>query len=138
MDHSSNLPDPIALSSAEAEYNEACIAFMSASHLVMLLNELEFVDQYDQDGGLTPIFFDSTSAIAMGNSFRDTRHTRHIMRRHHYVREQIELGIYITLWIATLYQLADIGTKQTPGPHHGFLREFVQVPVDDQSLVKDG
>jgi transposase InsO family protein len=32
VDHSSNLPDPVALSSAEAEYNEECIALMAASH----------------------------------------------------------------------------------------------------------
>ena len=95
--HSSILPDPIALSSVEAEYNESCIAFMAASHLVMLLNELKFVDQYDHNRRPTPISLDSTSAIPMGNSFRDTRHTRHIMRRHQCVREQIELGIYITL-----------------------------------------
>jgi hypothetical protein len=37
IDHSSNLPDPVALSSAEAEYNEGCIAMMAASHLCMLL-----------------------------------------------------------------------------------------------------
>lgn len=41
MDHSSNLPDPVALLSAEAEYNEGCIAFMAASHLRMLLCKLE-------------------------------------------------------------------------------------------------
>jgi hypothetical protein len=33
VDHSSNMPDPVALSSAEAEYNEGCVAFMAASHL---------------------------------------------------------------------------------------------------------
>jgi hypothetical protein len=27
------MPDPVALSSAEAEYNEGCVAFMAASHL---------------------------------------------------------------------------------------------------------
>jgi hypothetical protein len=37
VDHSSNMPDPVALSSAEAEYNEGCVAFMAASHLRMLL-----------------------------------------------------------------------------------------------------
>jgi hypothetical protein len=26
VEHSSNMPDPVALSSAEAEYNEACLA----------------------------------------------------------------------------------------------------------------
>jgi hypothetical protein len=33
VDHSSNLPDPVTLSSAEAEYNEGCIAMMAASLL---------------------------------------------------------------------------------------------------------
>ena len=47
VDHSSNMPDPIALSLAEAKYNEACLAYMAASHLVMLLNKLEFKDQDD-------------------------------------------------------------------------------------------
>ncbi|MFN9983118.1 MAG: hypothetical protein ACK53Y_24540, partial [bacterium] len=41
VDHSSNMPDPVALSSAEAEYNEGCVAFMAASHLRMLLCEFE-------------------------------------------------------------------------------------------------
>lgn len=36
VDHSSNLPDLVALSSAEAEYKEGCIAMMAASHLQML------------------------------------------------------------------------------------------------------
>jgi len=40
VDHSSNMPDPVAMSSAEAEYNEGCVAFMAASHLWMLLCKL--------------------------------------------------------------------------------------------------
>ncbi len=43
VDHSSNMPDPIALSLAEAEYNEGCVAFMASSHLRMLLVEFEGV-----------------------------------------------------------------------------------------------
>ena len=41
VDHSSNMPDPVTLSSAEAEYNEGCVAFMAASHLRTLLCELK-------------------------------------------------------------------------------------------------
>ena len=41
VDHSSNLPDPITLSSAEAEYNEACLACMGTNHLAMFLDDLE-------------------------------------------------------------------------------------------------
>jgi hypothetical protein len=43
-DHSFNMPNPVALSSAEAEYNEGCMA------------------------PETTVYFDSTSAIAIGNS----------------------------------------------------------------------
>jgi hypothetical protein len=57
------MPEPVALSSAEAEYNEGCVAFMAASHLRMLLCELEGI----QESTLPPttIYFDSKSAIAM-------------------------------------------------------------------------
>jgi hypothetical protein len=50
VDHSSNMPDPIGMSSAEAEYNQ-----------VLLI-------------------LDSSSAITIGNLFKDMKHTRHIMR----------------------------------------------------------
>ena len=36
VDHSSNTPDTIALSSAKAEYNEARLACMATNHLRML------------------------------------------------------------------------------------------------------
>jgi hypothetical protein len=87
VDHTSNLPDPVALSSAEAEYNEGCLAFMAASHLRMLLAELEGIE--DSDLKPTIILFDSKSAIAMGESYKDTKHTRHIMRCYHYVGEGV-------------------------------------------------
>jgi hypothetical protein len=77
VDHSSNLPNPIALSSAEAEYNEGCLAMMASSHLRMLLAELESTT--DESMEPTNIYFDSCSAIAMGSNFRDTKHTSHIL-----------------------------------------------------------
>ncbi len=75
IDHSSNMPDPVALSSIEAEYNEGCVAFMAASHLRMLLCELEGIEEMNM--APTTMLFDSKSAIAMGSSYRDTKHTRH-------------------------------------------------------------
>ncbi len=41
VSHSSNLLDPVALSSTKAEYNEGCITMMAARHLCMLLCEME-------------------------------------------------------------------------------------------------
>jgi hypothetical protein len=130
VDHSSNLPDPVALSSAEAEYNEGCLAFMATSHLRMLLCEMEGVCESTLEA--TNVYFDSKSAIAMGNSYRDTKHTRHIMRRYHYVREGIASNRFASKWISTTAQLADIGTKQTPGPRHTFLMDLIHIKVKDQ------
>ena len=59
----------------------------------------------------TPILIDSKAAHDMGHSFRSTKHTRHIMRRYHYVREGQLTGEHELTWIPNLYQLADIGTK---------------------------
>jgi hypothetical protein len=129
VDHSSNLPHPVALSSAEAEYNEGCLAMMATSHLCMLLAELEGTSEENLDP--TNIYFDSKSAIAMGNSFRDTKHTRHILRRCHYVREGIRSKRFAMLWINTLVQLADIETKQNPGPRHAFLISLMHISVRD-------
>jgi hypothetical protein len=67
IDHSSNLPDPVALSSAKAEYNEGCIAFMATSHLHMLLCEMEGIPESSM--AATNVYFDSKSDIAMGNSY---------------------------------------------------------------------
>ena len=128
VDHSSNLPDPVALSSAEAEYNQACLACMALSHLRMFLDELEMLPANTASPSIS-IFLDSSSAIAMGNSFRDTKHTRHILRRYHFVRTGVEAGRYALLWIATKAQLADIGTKQLSGPVSDYLIQFLMVAL---------
>ncbi len=39
VEHSSNMPDPVALLSAEAEYNEACLACMATVHLKQFLED---------------------------------------------------------------------------------------------------
>ena len=107
VDHSSNLPDPIALSSAEAEYNEACLACRATAHMKMLLEELEMMEIHHP----IPILLDSKAAHDMGHSFKSTKHTRHILRRYHYVREGQLTGEHELIWIPKSYQLADIGTK---------------------------
>jgi hypothetical protein len=72
---SSFVPDPVAMSSAESEYNAACAAAISIAHLRMLVQE---VNGHKPDTPLlVPLLIDSRSAQAMGNSFRDTKRTRH-------------------------------------------------------------
>jgi hypothetical protein len=43
VDHSSNIPEAVAMRSAEAEYNEACMAVMATHHMHMDLDHLEEV-----------------------------------------------------------------------------------------------
>jgi hypothetical protein len=129
VDHSSKLPNPVALSSAEAEYNEGCLAMMATSHLRMLLAKWE--NTTDETLAPTNIYFDSRSAIAMESNFRDTKHTHHILRRYHYVREGIKSKRFNMLWLQTLVQLADIGTKINPGPRHQFLVNLIHIMVKD-------
>jgi hypothetical protein len=137
VDHSSNMPDPVALSSAEAEYNEGCVAFMGASHLRMLLCELEGINESSM--APTMMYFDSRSAMAMGSSYRDTKHTRHIMRRYHFVRNEIAAKRFEIKWISTEFMISDIGTKQLPGPRHTFLMELIHIKVKDKrSLIQEG
>jgi hypothetical protein len=137
VDHSSNLPDPVALSSAEAEYNEGCIALMAASHLQMFLAELEGIEESELPP--TAMFFDSKSAIAMGESYKDTKHTRHIMRRYHYVRDGISFNRFSMNWIRTGIQFADIGTKNNPGPRHQVLLDLIHVKIGNlQPQIQEG
>jgi hypothetical protein len=129
IDHSSNLPNPVTLSSAEAEYNEGCLAMTATSHLRMLL--AEFQGATDESMEPTNIYFDSKSAIVMGSNFHDTKHTRHILRRYHYVREGIRSKRFNMQWLQTLVQLADIGTKINPGPCHKFRVDLIHIMVKD-------
>jgi hypothetical protein len=47
----------------------------------------------------------------MASGERDTRRTRHIRRRYHYVRLQIAHGVHIILKIDGTLNPSDIGTK---------------------------
>ncbi len=112
MNTAATLLDPVALSSAEAEYNEACLACMATSHLKQFLEDLElpFADE-NRSKKPIQIFIDNRSAVDMVASFKDTQRTRHMMRRYHYVREGVESNQHALIWIPTNAQVADIGTK---------------------------
>ena len=109
IDQSSNLLDLVLLSSAEAEYNKACLTCMATTHLKMMLDELE--GNKDPSSNPVPILLNNRSVIDMGASYKDTKHTRHIMQRHHYVHEGADIKKHTLIWIPTEFQLADLGTK---------------------------
>ena len=109
IDSASGLPDPVALSSSEAEYNQACVAAMASNALAMLIQE---VRGNDPDEPLAiPLLLDNKSAISMGESYRDTKHNRHIMRRFHYTRWMVKDGRIVLKWVPGEIQMADPNTK---------------------------
>ncbi len=72
--HSSNMPYPVAVSSAEAdEDNEACLACMASAHLKQFLEDLElpFADDKKSKKPIQ-ITIDNRSAVDMGTTFKDT------------------------------------------------------------------
>ncbi len=79
-------------------------------HIAMVMNNLESLDE-DYERSNIPLILDSNFAIAIGTSFKDNKHTRHIMWRYHFVRSMIDKQFVIPVWITTKGQLADIGTK---------------------------
>jgi len=116
VDHSSNMPDPVALSSAKVEYNKGCIAFMKANHLQRLLCKLDSIS--DETMEPTSIYFARKSAIAMSISYKDTKHTQLIMWRYHYVRGRIAANRFVDKWNSNEIQIVDIGTKLNDRPKH--------------------
>jgi hypothetical protein len=126
VDNCFNLPNFVALSSAETEYNETCLCGMAVTHLKMQLNDMEARSENEDT---VSIILDSKSATAMGNSFKNTKHSRHILRRYHYVRDGIETKRYELILINMENQFADIGMKQTPGSRHVFLTNKILTKI---------
>ena len=85
IDHGTHVPGPVAQSSAESEYNAACTAGMALAHFRILVHELlnEDPDMVPKEAPL--IVLDSKSTMCMAKNVRDTKHTRHIARRIHFV-----------------------------------------------------
>ena len=62
------------------------------------------------------IVLDSKYAMCMDKNGRDTKHTRHIARRIHFVRNGEKCKMHKIEWCEGGLQLADIGTKNVSEP----------------------
>ena len=97
-DHGTHVPGPVAQSSAESEYNAACTTGMDLAHFRMLVNELlnDDPDMFPKKAPL--IVLDSKFAMYMAKSGRDTKNTRHIARRMHFVRNGEKCKMHKIEW----------------------------------------
>ena len=62
------------------------------------------------------IVLDSKSAMCLAKNGKDTKHTRHISRRMHLVRNGEKFKMHKIDWCEGGLQLADIGTKNVGEP----------------------
>ena len=89
---------------------------MALAHFRMLIHELLNEDPYMVPKEDPLIVLDSKSAMCMANNGKDTKHTRHISRRIHFVRNGEKCKMHKIDWLERGLQLADIGTKNVSEP----------------------
>ena len=105
------MPVPVAMSSSEAEYNEACLAHMATGNMHMTLNHIEGVQEGSKDDLPVDILMDKKSAVDMSVYFKDTKNARHIRRRFHFVKQGVDPSWNKLKWIGNQYMGADVMTN---------------------------
>ena len=131
IDHGKHVPGPFAQSSAESENNAACTSGMALKHFRMLIHEL-----LNKDPDIVPkesplIVLDSKSDMCMAKNGKDTRHTRHIARRMHFVRNGEKCKMHKIDWGEGGLQLADIGTKNVSEPDLTLKMKYIMVRLEN-------
>ena len=88
----------------------------------------------------TLIVLDSKSAMCMANNGKDTKHTRHITRRIHFVRNGEKWKMQKIDWCVGGLQLADIGTKNVSEPDLTPRMKYIMVRLENwyTTLVQEG
>ena len=115
---SSRRQDCVATSTTEAEYIAASEATKEAVWLRRLITQLGAKQREP-----TPIKCDNQSAIKLTKNPEYHRRTKHIDVRYHFVRHHQEMKNIEVSYVPTEDQVADILTKNLPGPRFLKLRE---------------
>ena len=131
IDHGTHVPGPVAQSSEESEYNAACTAGMALAHFRMLVHE-----SLNEDPDMVPkesplIVLDIKSFMCMAKNGKDTKHTRHIARRMHFVRNGEKCKMQKKYWCEGGLQLADIGTKNVSEPDLTPRMKYIMVRLEN-------
>ena len=106
----------------------------------MLIHEL-----LNKDPDIVPeeaplIVLDSKSAMCMAKNVKDTKNTRNIARRMHFVRNEEQWKMHKIDWCEGGLQLADIGTKNVNEPDLTLRIKYIMVILKnwDITLVQEG
>ncbi|PKU74665.1 Retrovirus-related Pol polyprotein from transposon TNT 1-94 [Dendrobium catenatum] len=112
----------VARSSTEAEYRALATASSEVIWLRRLLQDLNIPTDHP-----TKILCDNTSAISIANNPILRARTKHIEIDLHFIRDHITAKDLTIQHISTVDQIADILTKNLPGPRFQLLRDKLQL-----------
>ena len=110
----------IAMSSTEAEIMAASLASLEAVFLRGVLAELKALQDKP-----TVIGVDNQGAIALSKNYVSNSRTKHIERRHFYVRECVEDHKITVPYVNTLDNLSDFFTKPLQSKHFFGMRDAI-------------
>ena len=104
---------------------------MSLAHFRMLIHELlkKYPDIVPEEAPL--IVLDSKYAMCMDNNGKDTKQTRHIARRMHFVRNGEKFKMHKIDWCEGGIQLTDIGTKNVSEPDLTPRMKYIMVRLEN-------
>ena len=113
---------------------------MALAHLRILSHEL-----LNKDPEIIPeeaplIVLDSKYAMCMAKNGKDTKHTRHIARIMHFLRNGEKFKMHKIDWCEGVLQLAYIGTKNVSEPGLTPRMKYIMVRLEnlDRTLVQEG
>ena len=107
INHCTYVPVIVDQSSAESYYNAECTSGMALAHLTMLNNDFLNKDTYvvPEKGPLIILY--SKSYMCMAKNYKDTKHTRHISIRMHFLINGEECNLHKTVWYEGGLQLVE-------------------------------
>ena len=111
---------------------------MVLAHFRMLIHELLKKDPDIVPEEAPMIVLDSKSDVCMTNNVKYTKHTRHIPRRMHYVRNGEKCNMHKIDWYEKGLQLAYIATENVGDPDLTPKMKYIRVRLDnlDRTLVQ--
>jgi hypothetical protein len=131
---SSYVPEPVAMSTAEAECNALTITIMKLLHIKFIICELVFGDLCISF--TVPILTDSRSAMQIAASSKETRNSKHIERRLLYVK-YAALSARVNLYhVSNELQLADAGTKNLTSVESAFKLSLMEANTPDTLRIE--
>ena len=104
---------------------------MALAHFRMLIHELLNKDPDIIPDEATLIVLDSKSAMCMAKNGKDTKYTRHIARRMHFVRNGAKCKMRKIDWCEGGLRLADIGTNNVSEPDLTPRMKYIMVRLEN-------